>query len=121
MSPAVIGSLPLPFVSFHVVEVTAECIEPGFPEAVVPLDPALQLQQRLGVEAVAATLGVGLDSHEARFPQHPQVARHGRTRHRELIGDLARRQIAPGEHFHDLDPGRVGQYLAHLHDKNVTC
>src|SRR5580658_6029598 len=83
-------------------------VQPLLPIAARPLDPAIGLVQRTGIDGknVVAPFPVPLD-HAARF-QHADVFRHRVQGHIEGFGDLGHARLAAREPFDNRPPGRIG-------------
>src|SRR3989442_14054785 len=62
-----------------------------------------------GIEAMPDELAFALGGDEVRRPEHAEVVRHRRERHRELLGVLPGSAILRGQQLEDLAPRRVGE------------
>jgi hypothetical protein len=54
-----------------------EFVEAGPPHLAVWFEPVVELHERLGAEAVEATLAVGTDCNQSCVAQNPQMFRDG--------------------------------------------
>jgi hypothetical protein len=88
-----------------------QAIQMGRPEAAVGRQPRIELGQRLGPDAIEATLSVGTRLDHSGFPEHPKVLRHGRLAQVELIHKLADRSLAIAEQVEDGLSAGFGENL----------
>ena len=63
-------------------------VEAVLPQRPIGLEPLVDLDERLGPQAVDAPLRVLLDRHETGLAQHPQVTRHTGAGDRQGVGEL---------------------------------
>ena len=83
-------------------------MQPGGPEHLVVIEPALHIAQRGGIERVEAELGDTAFAHETGAPEHAQVLRDGGAADGKEGRDFAGRAFPAPDGVEDGAPGGVG-------------
>src|SRR5262245_46590726 len=96
-----------------VAEKLLERVEPLVPEALVELEPARGIRERLRVEATEVRPALHRAAHEAGALEHFDVLRRGRQRDAEGLRELAHRSLSCRQIAKHLPPSRIGERLEH--------
>ena len=91
-------------------------LEPARRVAPDPLEVGAHCLDALVVEPVDASGPARFLDDESGLPQEPEVARDGRARDRQRVGELLDRAVAGPEQFHDGSPVGVAERLERVAD-----
>jgi hypothetical protein len=84
--------------------VVFEAVKVRRPELAVRAEPFVELRERLGPDAIQASLRVCARLDEAGVPQHAKVLGHRRLADPEAVDELADRPFSVAEQIQDLEP-----------------
>ena len=93
------------------IEMPFQSVEMFAPQLPVAREPCLEFNERLGPDAIHATLRVGSYRDEAGFLEHSQVLRHCRLTQGEMRDKVPNRALAIAK---QLDDGVTAGVTEHL-------
>jgi hypothetical protein len=99
------------------IEVFFQRVEPAGPETSVGLKPSVDLGERLGSEAVPASLRVATNLDESSLPQYPQVLRDARLAEPEVVDELPDRALSVPQKVEDRAACGLGYELESCHTR----
>lgn len=106
-----------------------ELVDAGAPELAVRLQPIVELDERLGAQAIEPSLAVGAHGDEPGVAEDAQVLRHRRLAQRQSIDEdvhrllsLAQRiEDAAAAGFSEYFDGRSGGHPDNMPDRLYDC
>jgi hypothetical protein len=95
-------------VTAALLEVVLHPVKPGVPRLLVLGQPVMERPELRRFQAVQPTAAVYPAPDESRLAEHPQVLRHLRLGHREVVHDRSDRLLAGDQRVQDFAPVRRG-------------